>query len=382
MREGETPRLRAAILAGLWTLVGLVSLASGILQYRAENLPVPWSRLLSDIAGWYLWLLFLPAAWWATRRFSLARESWRRALPLHVLFGLVAAALYAVLVAGKSQLVLNLGSGIWRWPSAAALRGYLFGGLPFYLLAYSVLVAVVHAFEYYRRYKEREVRASRLEAQLARSQLQVLKMQLDPHFLFNTLNDIAALVHIDPEGAERMIGQLGDFLRASLAHGDRQEVALEQELAFLDLYVGIERVRFGGRLRVEVRAEAGARQALVPSLILQPLVENAVRHGMRSEGIRVEVTARLVPAGLELRVADDGRGLPTGFVEAAQGIGLRNTRQRLRQLYGEEHQFVVSGGQDGGVSVRILLPFRGERSLDAAPGRWPASALAEGRSPG
>jgi LytS/YehU family sensor histidine kinase len=228
-------------------------------------------------------------------------------------------------------------------------------------MMYAGLIGLVHALSYYRLFRDREVRNSQLETRLARSQLQVLRAQLQPHFLFNTLNSIAALMHRDVESADRMVTRLGDLLRLSLSHTERQEVPLRQELAFLEKYLDIQRTRFRDRLTARVSADADALDGLVPSLILQPLVENAIRHGIepRAAAGRVDVRARLDGDALVVEVEDDGPGLspdargePNGC-----GIGLANTRARLEQLYGDRQRLTLSNGP-GGLLVRVELPYR------------------------
>jgi signal transduction histidine kinase len=370
------------LVLGLGTLVATVSLISGIIQYRVEGLPVSWARVGSDVAGWYLWTAMVPFAWWATRRFPLERSRWRSNLVIQIAIGLAVAAAYAILTTLKTQLVIGLSAGLWSWGFGAPLRGYLLGGLPLYLVVYGVLVAGVHAAENYRRFRERELMATELEARLARSQLQVLKMQLDPHFLFNALNGVAAQVHEAPDAAELMLEQLSEFLRATLRDAARNEVPLADELAFLEAYLGIERARFGDRLNVEIRASEAARSRYLPSLLLQPLVENAIRHGMKSQGLRVRVTADLEGDELVLAVEDDGRGLPAESVTRREGVGLANTRARLRALYGDEQTFTLDRGSRGGVCARVRLPAR-ERATtldsDDPPAISDAASVAQDR---
>jgi LytS/YehU family sensor histidine kinase len=225
------------------------------------------------------------------------------------------------------------------------------------VFAYWVILGVGQGFLYYRKYRDRELHASRLEAQLSQAQLQVLKMQLHPHFLFNTLNAISALVHEDADLAERMIARLGELLRSTLEAADRQEVPLRQEVEFIRPYLEIERARMGDRLKVELDIDPAALDAHVPNLLLQPLVENAIRHGIapRAEPGRIEVRARREEGRLRLEVCDDGPGLAAG---PREGVGLTNTRARLRQLYGEEHCFEMSNGAGRGLTVRVTIPFR------------------------
>lgn len=344
-----------------WVLLSVTSILPSYLYYLSEGRAVPWSQLGSEILAWLLWVVLLPLILWTSHHFPLERQAWGRSLPVHLLAGSVVAIAYAVLMVVKTQVMVKLGGGTPP-PFQGLLEGYLAGGVQFYFLVYFMVVAVVHAVDFYRRYRERELRTAQLEARLTRAHLQVLKMQLDPHFLFNALNTISVLVYRDPEGADRMICLLSDFLRLSLQNADREQVRLEEELDFLEHYLAIQRARFGERLAVEVKVEPEARKAQVPSLILQPLVENSIRHGMRRDGspLVVGISARLLGRRrLEVQVADNGAGLPAGGERAIrEGIGLSNTRARLRQLYGDDYQLDLAGRAGGGVVATLVLPRR------------------------
>jgi sensor histidine kinase YesM len=198
---------------------------------------------------------------------------------------------------------------------------------------------------------------------LTLAQLEALKMQLHPHFLFNTLHSISALVHRDPDAADRMIARLGDFLRLTLENSGAAEVSLQKELEFLTCYLEIERVRFQDRLTTSVEVEPSALDSPVPNLILQPIVENALRHGVAQSSApgRVEISAKRENGSLRIRVRDNGPGLNrvTGSREAfKEGVGLSNTRARLEQLYGESHRFEMSDAPDGGLLVTMVIPAR------------------------
>jgi LytS/YehU family sensor histidine kinase len=224
------------------------------------------------------------------------------------------------------------------------------------LLTYWLLVGLRHAADYYNKYKDRELKATQLEARLAQAQLQVLKMQLQPHFLFNTLHAISALVHKDVEAADRMITRLSEFLRLTLESVGMQEIELKGELESLDKYLEIEQVRFGDRLTVVRSIDPETLDLLVPNLILQPLVENAVRHSVapRAAGGRIEIRARRKGDSLLLEVEDDGPGLPSAPV--VEGVGLANTRARLEQLYGSAQSMELA--PDRGFRVKLSLPAR------------------------
>lgn len=356
------PLWRRPILLG-WALLSVTTFLPSCLYYLSEKQAVPWSRLGSEMLGWLLWVPLLPMVLWAAHRFPLERQAWRRSVPAHLLMGLVVAVLYAVLLAVKNQVIVEATTG-GSPPFLSVMKRYVTGGFQLYFLVYGMIVVAAHALDYYRKYRERELRAAQLEARLTRAQLQVLKMQLDPHFLFNTLNTISVLVHRDPDAADRMICMLSDFLRSSLRNADREQILLEEELAFLEQYLAIQKARFGARLAVELDVEPEALSALVPSLILQPLVENSIRHGMsRTAPLTVTVRARLLARRrLGLEVIDDGFGLPAGSERGVkEGIGLSNTRARLRQLYGADHQFDLANRAGGGVVATLVVPRRIER---------------------
>ncbi len=221
-----------------------------------------------------------------------------------------------------------------------------------------MIVAVSHALDYYRKYHERTVQTLELEKHLTEARLQALLHQLKPHFLFNTLNGIASLMHTDVEAADKMLVRLSELLRITMAHTGAPQTSLRDELAFLERYLEIERIRFRNRLEVAIAVDEDAIEAQVPSLILQPIVENAVRHGIepRSHSGRIELKGFRQDGRLVLTVTDNGTGLPPGG-PAREGIGLANTRARLAELYGADHDFELVNGPAGGLCVRIVIPY-------------------------
>jgi sensor histidine kinase YesM len=233
--------------------------------------------------------------------------------------------------------------------------------LHFSLAIYWAVVAIHQAILYYRKYRERELQTSQLEARLAQSRLQVLKMQLHPHFLFNTLNAISELVHRDPDAADTMLTDLSDLLRMSFENLEVQEVPLKQELEFLRKYLEIEQMRFQERLRVEMDISPETLGASVPNMILQPLVENAIKHGIspRAEGGRIDITAIRNNGHLQIAVSDDGLGMSQHETESPrEGVGLSNTRKRLRHLYGDRQKFDLRSAGERGVIVSLEMPFK------------------------
>jgi len=228
-------------------------------------------------------------------------------------------------------------------------------------LIYWVIVGAWQAYQYYRRYLSSELRRERLERQFSEARLNALRMQLDPHFLFNALNTISSQLERDPRLAREMIEHLGDLLRLSLDSKDRQEVPLAEEMAFLAHYLAIQKIRFGDNLRVEIRVDPEVKYASVPSLFVQPLVENAIRHGIsrRASGGKITVSAGKAGDQLEIRVLDDGVGLPPGWeLETSSGLGLSVTRERIAGLHNGLSHFSVLNRAEGGTEVRIVLPLK------------------------
>lgn len=281
------------------------------------------------------------------------------------------------LVLASASNVFNFWVATFTYKDGPYWPYFYFTGIHANVTAYVTVLAAGHAFEVYRRYRDRELAASRLETQLARANLHALEMQVQPHFLFNTLNAISELVHHDPHAAELMIAQLGDLLRMTTDGALRQEVPLSRELDFVGTYLEIERTRFQDRLTVRTRVDADVRDCLVPNLVLHPLVENAVRHGLspRVAPGTLTITARRVDGFVRITVRDDGRGLPPPTLRRER-VGLGNTRLRLRQAYGDAHRFELADAPGGGTVVLIEIPCRAA-GPEPAPGppRPPSPAL-------
>ncbi len=355
-RMDDTPMLngrgaRWTLFLGGWTLMGLFFASRSILIYSYRGEDFDWRLpLLMSLTKWYGWGLLAPAIFWLGGRIPLQRQNWVRAFVVH----LPASILFSLVKVGMDAWLLPRVTGL-DIPVSSAYE------LHSNVLSYWAILGVSLAVDYYRKYRERELRASQLETRLAEAQLQVLKMQLHPHFLFNTLHAISTLMHRDVEAAERMLTRLSDLLRHSFESVGVQEVSLKQELEFLDRYVEIEKVRFGDRLAVEISVDPELLDARVPNLILQPLVENAIRHGIapRAAGGRIEIEVRRDNGMLDLEIRDNGPGLPAGDdgIEGIGGIGLANTRARLEQLYGDRHRFELSDAAGGGLAVNLAIPL-------------------------
>jgi LytS/YehU family sensor histidine kinase len=231
------------------------------------------------------------------------------------------------------------------------------------MMTYWTVVGLSHALHFHREAQERALTAAQLEARLAEAQLQALQRQLHPHFLFNTLHTISALIHRDAEAADEMLARLSDLLRLTLDRLGIQEVTLKEELEFLGKYLEIERTRFGERLVVDMQIEPETLDICVPNLVLQPLVENAMRHGIapRLGGGRLQIVARLTGDRLWMMVRDNGAGLPKAKLDAFNhGVGLSNTRSRLEHLYPRNHRFEFHEPSDGGLAVTIEIPAAAE----------------------
>lgn len=364
-------RLRWLFIIGFWTFFGALNGSQMYLGIRSEGMDIPLSRVFAwQMLGWIPWALLTPAVLWLGRRFPLERPSLARNLAVHAAACALVAAAHAAIFTVANMLLSPFEST--PRPFWERFYGRLTSQFHIDLLIYGAVLGTSYAVGYYARFREREVRATQLEARLAQAELQALKMQLHPHFLFNTLNGIAGLVRDKKNSAAvEMIAGLSDLLRYTLDGAGRQEVTLREELEFLELYLGIQQKRFPDRLRVEMNVEPGTLEALVPNLILQPLVENAIRHGVsrRAAGGTVGVAAAREGGRLRLRVYDDGPGLrhdahgDSKTVEPHEGapstgIGLSNTRARLRQLYGDAQSFEVADREAGGVEASLTLPFR------------------------
>ena len=359
--------MRWSLFLGFWTLIGLSFASQFYLSSSLLGRGVSWRQAITySLGDWYVWaVLSVPIIWFA-RRFHLERHNWPRRIVIHLGAGAVVSLTYTALrsLAGLWQLQLSGDPLIF----SAAFKPLLVKIWHFNLLIYGVIVSIVHAFDYYQKFRERELRSLELEKHLAEAKLEALQMQLNPHFLFNTLHGISALMHKDVETADRILSRLSDLLRRTLENTGTQEVPLKQELDFLERYLEIERTRFGDRLTVRMYIDPDTLEAQVPNLVLQPLVENAIRHGIEPHsrpGI-IELRAQRKNGMLELQVQDNGAGL-AGGQPIEEGIGLSNTRARLQQLYGSAHQFQLSNLTSGGLVVSITIPCRTIRSSHSAP---------------
>jgi two-component system, LytTR family, sensor kinase len=356
---------RLAFILLVWLLVGLFFSSQLYFYLLGTPKQISFPRAFAwQMTAVVIFAISTPLVLLLARRYRFERQRWPRAAAAHLLAGTVISAAWAAFHIVIDSYFSGANFANYKWGNLPRL---IFATLDKELLVYWIVVVISHAADYYQRYREGELRASQ-------AQLQALKMQLHPHFLFNALHSISSLVHSDPDAADKMIARLGDFLRLTLDSAAAQEVPLRQELEFLNCYLDIERTRFRDRLTTEIHADPQALDCVVPNLILQPIVENAIRHGVsqRAASGHVEVRAARSGDSLRLEVRDNGRGLPEG-AEAGRakqgGVGLANTRARLQQLYGGAYRFELQNAPTGGAVVTLEIPFR---EADPPP---PADAL-------
>ena len=345
----------------IWTAVGLFFASESSLWGRyIFRTPVTWDQALkTNLSFYYIWACIAPLVLWLGKRFRFERGSRMLSvvvhLPTSVLLSTVQLLIAEIVVQSFSPDRLQL------YEAFKAIERTFVVYFHINFLTYWAILGVGYGREYYKKFREREVRAAQLRTQLTQAQLQSLKMQLHPHFLFNTFNTISSLMHRNVDDADRVLARLGDLLRYSLHNVGVQEVTLREEIDFLQRYLEIEQTRFEDRLRVKISVEPEVLDCKVPNLILQPLVENAIRYAVapRASGGSIEISARQVIGSLKISVIDDGPGLPEGYnVPAHEGVGLRNSRERLEQLYGENHRFILSNKSPRGLEVAIVIPIR------------------------
>jgi two-component system LytT family sensor kinase len=349
-----------------WTLVGSIYMGQNLMRRFYWDDPNPWADLRYWVANIYLSALLTPLIVWAGRRWPLDRPNLARLLALHLALS-VAWACARISLETAFHLTWN---EFWPISPPVNLRSevtllFIFG---FHtgILTYWVVLSIQSAFRNYARFQEREqaalrsdLRASQLETQVAQARLGALKAQLQPHFLFNTLNAIVVLVRQHKgQQAEETLARFSDLLRAVLADMDTQEVTLARELEYLRLYLSIEQLRFSDRLHVEISVEPELLDAAVPHMGLQPIVENAIHHGIgqRATSGTIQIRAKLAGTALHVTVRDDGPGF-TGNGAGGLKLGLANTRARLKQLYGDASELRTETASGGGALVTMILPF-------------------------
>jgi sensor histidine kinase YesM len=361
-RLWQRPWFHWALIWAIWTFIGLVfTFQYYFATYRSER-PIELSNALYIQMAWaYLWALVTPLVLRLAHHFPIEKQHWLRHSLVHLFSGVIVSCIVTAL--GHVTLYLRFAYPAGRAFSFSRMTGFILENFSEGTGTYLLIILASYAFSYYQRYRQGELRASQLEAQLSQAQLQALKMQLHPHFLFNTLHSISALLHKDTEAARKMISRLGDFLRLTLENGGTQEVTLEQEMEFLKCYLEIERIRFQDRLTTRIEVAPQALDSHVPNLILQPIVENAIRHGIapRSTPGLIEIRAEQENEWLRIKVRDNGPGLPVNRSTGnlfKKGLGLVNTQKRLDRLYGAAHRFELANAPEGGLVVTLEFPSK------------------------
>jgi hypothetical protein len=367
----RTAAPRVLVVLGVASLLGLFSALLAYSFRLASSEPASWWHVFPlNLSYWWTWAALTPFVFWMARRYRFERHSVWRPLLAH----LPAAAVTSLVHVMTLSMVMGLLAGrlSWGWWLSDVRRSYWMS-VDWEMVTYWALVGTSHALHYYAALRQREIAAVQLEARLAEARLQSLQRQLHPHFLFNTLHGISALMHRDLAAADRMLALLGDLLRSSLRM-TAQEIPLKDELELLDKYVEIEQTRFRDRLTVSYDIPGETLDARVPSLILQPLVENAIDHGIAPNAGRghLEIRARRHGGQLWLEVRDDGVGLRVDVLAedliTASGIGVSNTRSRLQCLYGAAHQFEFCRDGGRGLTVRVVIPWREAAGAAVAAG--------------
>ena len=347
--------------AGRVLIGAVVSTGAGVLFALPSFSTKQWHmELRVYLAQFWGWCLVTPLIVLVDRRLPIPGRELGRRFSAHLLASLVFTEVYFYIFTVIRALL-----GVTPWSSlrlSQLLSPSIIGWQLWSWLIYWVIVGGLLAYRYYERYLNSELRLERLEHSFSEARLNALRMQLDPHFLFNALNTISSHVERDPKLTRRMIEHLGDLLRMSLESKDRQEVPLIEEIAFLEHYLEIQKIRFGDQLRVVMDVGPDVRYAAVPAMVIQPLVENAIRHGISRRASGGTVTVRAVADGerLEIRVTDDGVGLPLGWtLEGSEGLGLSITRQRIAGIHPNgASRFAVRNRAESGTEVEISLPLR------------------------
>jgi len=359
MQRMKNPHsIRWLTISLCWLLFGLWMSIQSYVAYAQLGRPVSFGyALFVDMSYAFIWLLLTPLSLALSRRFTIEQPRVVPWLVLHIVMAFPVALIHRVLfdvTTGLYRQAFQESPLTWQNISISVIMYLDYG-----VLVYWLIVALHHITRYYSRYKEKELRSAQLEVELAKARLEALTMQIHPHFLFNTLNAISVLIQTNPAAARSTLNQLSELLRLALDTTNNL-VSLKRELEFVRRYLQIEKTRFGERLEVKTDIDTVVLDAQVPALILQPLVENAIRHGVSEQRGKavIEIRARRNDGTLYLEVNDNGRGLSRGSDNDKRGIGLLNTRSRLSTMYGSQYAFDVIDSEKGGVKATMTIPFR------------------------
>jgi hypothetical protein len=365
-------KLRAArwqIILGSWTLFGLYMAGQDLFVATRQGRTLVWQTVLvQEMVYAFLWAALTPLVIHLAQRFPLERPRRVQRAFVHLGFSVVVSILHRGAFSVLTGLYGDWVEGVpYSWER---IGRNLFAFVDYGIILYWLLLLMWFGFDYYRRLKDHELKASHLQTQLVQAQLHALKMQLQPHFLFNTLNAISVLIKKDPDIARKTVGRLSDLLRMSLETGSAHEVPLLTELAFLEQYLEIEKTRFGLRLGVDVELDDSARGAYVPNLILQPMVENAIKHGVarRRGRTQVSIRAQIRDQQLLLSVRNDAASITgTKGDRLKEGVGLTNTRARLQRLYGDRSTLILTDDGNGTFVAQVVIPHHTEPLGEQTP---------------
>jgi hypothetical protein len=360
--EARSPKFPGIWIALIWLCMGLISGTQIVVGMRAVGMRHNWAALFfANAVSWFVWACATPLVLSLGRRFSFTRVLDWRFWAVHLGVCMVIAIADAIWNGGLNHLLnpLALTGAVpsWRYLAISMLYERFDVGL----IAYAAILTAGHTMAFLKRLAMREAETARLSADLSRAQLDALRRQMEPHFLFNTLHGIAGLVREHKNGAAvEMIAGLSDLLRRVLEGADRQLVPLAEELSFLERYVELQQMRFGDRLHVIVDVPLDLYGALVPGLILQPLVENAIEHGvgLRVEGGTIHLRAAQSEGVLTLSIHNDGPALPRDGIESSAGVGISNTRGRLASLYGAACALEIRNDVAAGVETIVQIPYK------------------------
>jgi signal transduction histidine kinase len=351
-------------IGGIFIVLAVLYTVEMSVVIGARGRQVEWEKILTS-AGFrfYFWAFFGPLVFFFAQQYPIQRSNWLRRVALH-------AGMSILLLFADAAITFAIGRYFFGFPipSRSDFIATFWGNIYTHSWYYWPLVGLGHAFFYYGAYREREMQALALERQLAISELQVLKMQLHPHFLFNTLNSISALMTSNVGLAQKTLSRLGELLRLSFQYVAMEETTLREELQFLELYVQIQQTRFGDRMTFKTEIDPATLDACVPSLLLQPLVENAIQHGISAlpRGGTIEVSSRRRGSDVYLHIRDNGPGMRRNGDSTGGGVGLANTRARIEQLYGHRGRIHLQNRDGGGFEVTVAIPYKAVGAPEAA----------------
>ncbi|HJX00974.1 MAG TPA: histidine kinase [Terriglobales bacterium] len=362
-----------AISFGVWLFVALAATLTVWQLYRSTEMPMKFSTTLwVELSQILAYAPLTPFVYALATRYPIRRNNWKQRAIVYLAAGMLFCVLHITIRSFSPYAIYQSKSRDWTsavWDSQTHQISVQWGSLRKLFWnnvvdditgTFVPIVVIAHALSYYRKFRDRELRASQLESQLVKAHLQSLKSQLQPHFLFNTMHSISALMLTDVQAADRMITRLADLLRMNLESAGTQITTLHRELEFANCYLEIERVRFEERLTVVYAIAPETLDAQVPLLLLQPLIDNAVKHGIShmSSGGEIRISSCLSNGDLKLEVRDNGPGFSTnGSKDRGCGLGLKVTRQRLETLYGENQSLELASHPEGGVSVAVTIPL-------------------------